>query len=143
MEELLAGKWNPDLWPKPDGKIPPGSMVRAFFDKDKDFKDAWKGKDDSAEAMKAYQALLPEREGEQAVVLAWVKSTADLRKKAYEDDKFPLPAEMKDKPLTAEFFADAKAVKIKALLVSRCSSCHGGESKVPLDTYEALEKFLK
>ena len=143
LEELLAGKWNPELWPKPDGKVPSGSMVRAFFDKDKDFKDAWKDKDKSPEAMKAYQALVPEREGEQAVVLAWVKSTADLRKKAYEDDKFPLPAEMKDKPLTAEFFADAKAVKIKALLEARCSSCHGGESKVPLDTYEALEKFLK
>ena len=138
LEELLGGEWKKDgPWPK-NGVVPPGAMVRAFFDKESEFKDVLKMGDPAA-----LKTLISEREGERSVVLAWVKSAADARRTAYDADKFPLPAEMKDKPFTAEFFADAKAVKIKSLLENRCSSCHGGESKVPLESYPQIEVYFK
>jgi len=144
LERALAGKWNPNgPWAK-NGNVPPGGMIRAFFDKDSDFKDVMKDKDKNPQARKAFEALVAEREGELAALRAWVKAAPDARKKAFEDDKFPLPAEMKDKPMTADFVADStRAVKIKTLMETRCMSCHGGDVKVNLETYESLEKYLK
>lgn len=144
MERMLTGKWDPNgPWPK-NGTAPDGAMIRAFFDKDTDFKDAMKDKDMNPQARKTFEAMVAEREGELAAMRAWVKAAPDARKKAFEDDKFPLPAEMKDKPMTADFVADAtRAVKIKSLMDTRCFTCHAGDAKVKLDSYEDLEKYLK
>lgn len=141
LERQLTGAWEKGLWPK-GNDIPDGAMVRAFFDKESEFKDALKEKDKTPAAMKAFQELVAEREGERAVVLAWIKADPATRKKAYEEDKFPLPPAMKDKPMTAAFVANEKAVSVKSLLEARCASCHGGENKVPLDGYDKLEKYL-
>lgn len=128
LERLVTGEYNPkgSFSGKKDG-----GMVRAFFNKDDTFED------DQVEA----------RKGEQAVVLAWLRADPAARKAAYEADKFPLPADRAGKPLTAEFFADAKAVKVKSLFNARCATCHGpGGDKyedIPLDTYERIEKYLK
>jgi hypothetical protein len=139
LEKLFVGKWQTAPWPE-KGNIPEGAMVRALFDKETEFKKAQKEmKQNPAE----FERLVEEREGERAVTLAWIKAKAEDRKKAFEKDEFPLPAELKGKPFTADYFANDKAVKIKTMLEERCSSCHGGESKVPLEKYEDFEKYLK
>jgi mono/diheme cytochrome c family protein len=142
LEKLLAGTFDPD--PKKKGKWggkAEGGMVRAFFDKDEDvFLPAMEDK--SPELAR----LVDERRGEQALVLAWVKTAPDARKKAYEDDRFPLPAELKDKPFTAGFKADDAVVKVKSLLDARCAKCHGSggdKEDKPLTKYEEFETYLK
>jgi len=139
LERVFIGKRDPMIWPK-DGVVPEGGMILAFFDKESDFKDAKKSmKDDPA----AFKKLEEERETELAVTLAWIRAKADDRKKSFEKDEFPLPAELKGKPLTADFLANDKGVKIRTLLETRCSSCHGETDKVQLDTLDKIEKFLK
>ncbi len=87
-----------------------------------------------------------EREGERAAILAWVKD--GVRKEYYQEDAFPLPADLKDKPLTAKFNVDGKA-KVRSILTERCVRCHHpteGEGKAvgfPLDNYEAVAKYAK
>ncbi|MBX9625331.1 MAG: hypothetical protein K2X82_16110 [Gemmataceae bacterium] len=128
LERLLTGEYKPK---GPFNGKKDGGMVRAFFNKDDTFAD------DQVEA----------RKGEQAVVLAWLKADPAARKAAYEADKFPVPAGLAGKPLTAEFFADAKAVKVRSLFNARCATCHGPDGDkyedIPLDTYERIEKYLK
>ena len=139
LERVFIGKRDPMLWPA-KGVIPEGGMILAFFDKESDFKAAVKElKDKPAELKK----LTEEREGEHAATLAWIKAKAEDRKKAFDKDEFPLPAELKGKPFTADYFANDKAVKIKSLLEARCSSCHGAGTTVVLESYEDFEKFLK
>lgn len=126
LERLLSGEY------KPKGPFngKDGGMVRAFFNKDDTFD----------------EGQVEDRKGDQAVVLAWLRAEPAARKAAYEADKFPLPAELTGKPLTAAFFADAKAVKVKSLFNGRCLSCHGPDGdkyeEFPLDTYERIEKYL-
>jgi mono/diheme cytochrome c family protein len=54
-----------------------------------------------------------------------------------------MPMDMKGKPMTADFIAKDKGVKIQSIFETRCSTCHGSGTKLELDTYEALEKYLK
>jgi hypothetical protein len=87
-----------------------------------------------------------EREGERAAILAWVEN--GVRKEYYMEDAFPLPADLRDKPLTAKFNNDGKA-KIRSIFVERCVRCHHpteGEGKAasfPLDNYDAIAKYAK
>ena len=127
LERLLTGEYNPK---GPFNGKKDGGMVRAFFNKDDAFGD------EQVEA----------RKGDQGAVLAWLKADPAARKAAYEADRFPLPAELVGKPLTAEFFADAKAVKVKSLFAARCATCHnpdGDQGKYPLTSFEQIEKYLK
>lgn len=117
-----------------------GGMVRAFFDKEETYKDALKSKDPDLPRLTA------ERQGEQAALVAWIRSAPDTRKKAYEEDRFALPPEFAGKPLTAAFKADDRTLKVKTLLTTRCVECHqpGGEKEdVPLGKYEQLLEYLK
>ncbi|MDB5306268.1 MAG: hypothetical protein JWO38_470 [Gemmataceae bacterium] len=138
LERLLTGPWEKGPWgmDKAINGVPDGGMVRAFFDKETVFKDALKEKDPEL------PQLIAQREGERATVLAWINTLPGPRKQAFEEDRFPLPPPLIGKPVTAEFKADDKAVKVKSLFEARCWSCHGGENKIPLDGYEKLEKFL-
>jgi hypothetical protein len=87
-----------------------------------------------------------EREGERAAVLAWIKD--GVKKEYYTADAFPLPADLKDKPLTEKYSAGGKA-KIHSILTDRCARCHdaqngmGNAANFPLDTYEAVAKYAK
>lgn len=87
-----------------------------------------------------------EREGERAAVLAWVKD--GVRKQYYVEDAFPLPADLKDKPLTEKFSNDGKA-KVRSILTERCARCHdpqngmGNAVNFPLDNYDAVAKYAK
>jgi mono/diheme cytochrome c family protein len=139
LERAFTGKRDPMNWVK-NGVVPEGGMILAFFDKESDFKAALKESKDDPETFKK---LLAERETEHAAALAWVRTKGDERKKAFDTDKFPLPADLKGKPFTADFFADDKSVKIKSMFEARCSSCHGAGTTIELETYENFEKFLK
>lgn len=136
LEVLFTGPWKDAPWAK-DGTVPPGGMVRAFFDKESEFKDALKAK------APELPRLTEERETERAAFVAWVKSSAADRRKAYDADNLALPPALAGKPLTAEFVADGKGgVKLKTMIEARCASCHGGESKIPLDSFEKFEKYF-
>lgn len=135
LERVLAGAWKTDAWAK-DGKVPDGGMVRAFFDKEGDFKAMLK--DDPAEAEK----LVPQRQGERDALLAWAKAAADARKKAYDDNAFPLPEALVGKPTKDFTEMDGKQLKVKDLIEARCASCHAADNKVPLDSYESLSRYF-
>jgi hypothetical protein len=114
-------------------------MVRAFFDKDPDFKDAMKNKDPDLPKLTA------EREGEKNAMLAWIKTAEDARKKAYEDDAFVLPPELAGKPLTAAFKSNDTTVKVRTLINTRCAVCHkAGEEKedFPLTSYDEIARHF-
>jgi hypothetical protein len=87
-----------------------------------------------------------EREGERAAILAWVKN--GVRKEYYMEDAFPLPDDLKDKPLTEKFNNDGKA-KIRSIFNERCGRCHdpqngmGNATNFPLDNYDAIAKYAK
>ncbi len=139
LERLMAGTFDPKK-KGPFGGSSNGGMVRAFFDKDQIvFLRAMEDKDP------ILPTLIEERKGEQAAFLAWVKSTPEVRKKAYEEDAFPVPAELHGKPFTAEFMANDKVVKLKTLINSRCTVCHnpdGDAFDFPLTKYEEFEEYL-
>jgi hypothetical protein len=137
FETLLTGTFDP----KKKGPFGGSSMVRAFFDKDElVFLPAMEDQDP------LLPTLIEERRGEQAVFLAWVKSQPEVRKKAYEEDSFPMPAELSGKPFTAEFIAGQKGVKVKTLINTRCTICHnpdGEQPDYPLTKFEELEKYFQ
>src|SRR5262249_1680662 len=95
-----------------------GSMAAAFTTKSAATKqsDKWdraiseKIKESKLDRDSAEFALRREREGEKKAFLAWL--AAGLPEEAYTADKFPLPAERKEEPITAEF-VDGADVKIK------------------------------
>jgi hypothetical protein len=139
VETLLTGtfvKGGP--WGgKPDK---PGGMIRAFYDKDEEFKNALKSNDPDL------QRLTAERDGERNAVVAWIKTAEDVRKKAFEDDAFVLPPELAGKPLTAAFKANDTTVKVRTLFTARCTVCHGpnGEKEdIPLTKYDEIAKYLR
>ncbi|QEL16078.1 hypothetical protein [Limnoglobus roseus] len=112
-----------------------GTMAPAFFEKDKKFK----------ELVAKHPHVEQEREGERLVLQAWLRTPVADRKKSYEADSFPLPLDRTGKPLTPEFLADGKAVKVKSILAARCVTCHGDGGKqdsFPLDTWEGLEAYF-
>jgi cytochrome c553 len=117
-----------------------GSMAGAFFHRDGD---------DYQSIVKRYpgkKAMLDaEREGERLAIQAWIHADPEARKKAYDEDQFPLPAERAGKPITAKY-SDGKTVKVKSILTDRCVQCHseGGETAdFPLDSYPQLLKYIE
>ena len=135
FERVLAGSWKDGKWVT-DGKVPDGGMVRAFFDKEGDFRDAVKGDPDEL------AKLTPQREGERDGFLAWVKAAPDVRKKGYDDNAFPLPEALAGKPTPDFTDKDGKRLKVRDLIETRCGSCHANDSNVPLDSYEGLSKYF-
>lgn len=135
LERVLIGAWKGGPWVT-DGKVPDGGMVRAFFDKESEFKSLLKDDPDEAEK------LVPQREGEREGLLAWAKAAPDVRKKGYDDNAFPLPEAVAGRPTPDFTDADGKRLKVKDLIEARCLSCHASDSKVPLDSYEGLSKFF-
>lgn len=118
------------------GGLTGANMAPAFLEKSADFKSLPKERLAEIEA---------ERDGERHAVIAWINSPPDVRKKAYEEDKFRLPGEHHNKPLTPEFSKDLNSVPIKTILDKRCAECHApGKDKddIPLTTYEELAKFM-
>jgi hypothetical protein len=117
-----------------------GSMAPAFFHKD------GAGYKQEVEA-RGKETVDAEREGERQAVRAWIKAPPAVRKKAYEEDKFPLPADLAGKPITGDYLDETRAVRVKAILTDRCARCHaeGADEKAeryPLDTYDRLLRYI-
>lgn len=132
LEALVNGPIEGAPWKKG------GSMAAAFFHKD--------GDNYKKELEERGEEVTREREGEQAAVVAWIRSDDSVRKKAFEDDEFELPEELVGKPITAEFLINEKKVKIFEILDYRCMRCHleGGDVEdYPLETYEQLKKYMQ
>ncbi len=138
------------------------SMVRAFTDKDNDWK--------ILIAQRPEAELRQERAGEREALIAWI--VAGAKKEQYDADLFPLPKEIAKKPMTEQFRtvidrtgkvveapgavkggADEAAanlqasgplkVKIQTLINVRCAECHKTEKKdTPLGTFEAMHDLL-
>jgi hypothetical protein len=113
-----------------------------------------RGTDPEAQAEAAEAELRQPRDGERLAVLAWVADGA--RKADYDKDRFVLPPDLADHPVTDEYLAagsndnkdEPRAVKIKTILADRCVRCHNAESpedakagEFPLDTYDRLRPY--
>ncbi len=117
-----------------------GSMIPAFFEKDKNYKKFLESDKPQAEK----DQLKAHRQGDLDTLLAWVRSPEAVRKSTYAADKFDLPG-LSDKTITSDFVKDGK-VRIKSLIDNRCATCHSAGNKqedYPLDTYKGLEQYLK
>ncbi len=118
-----------------------GSMVPAFFEKDKAYK---KLLDDPTATQTAKDKLKTERQAELDATLAWARTAEAARKAAYDTDRFEVPPAVAGQ-VTSQFLKDGK-VQIRSLIGARCAGCHAPEKKQeewPLDTYEGLSKYLK
>jgi|GEM_PF-264192 len=118
-----------------------GSMVPAFFEKDKTFK---KVMDDPVTPQAAKDKLKSERQAELDAALAWIRSADGARKAAYDTNSFVVPSELIGK-VTTEFVKDGK-VQIKSIIDARCCACHAPGKKqedYPLTKYEELAKYLQ
>ncbi len=136
LEKLIGGPRETTKDAQFNGK---GTMAPAFFGKDASYRRILKDKPGEKAKLDA------EREGEQNALLAWIVAAPEVRKKAFEDDSFPLPAPLAGKPITADYLTEAKAVKVQSILTDRCVRCHcpGGEQEdYPLETYDQLMKYI-
>jgi hypothetical protein len=116
-----------------------GTMAPAFFKTDG-------GKFRQAIKTRPEAEVRAEREGERAAILAWIKD--GVRKEYYMEDGFPLPADLKDGPLT-EKYSNAGKAKVRSIFTDRCVRCHhptdgeGAAMNFPLDNYDAIAKYAK
>ncbi len=137
LERLIMGQ--PD---DPVNTTEKGSMAAPFFGKDgEDYKSLIR------ERPKA--EVDAERNGERMAIQAWIHADPATRKAAYAADKFAMPPELADKPITPEFRHPDKTVKVKTILYRRCERCHapdGADDRAvdyPLQTYEQLLKYIE
>lgn len=138
-----------------------GQMTSAFYKRADDYKDdinerakqlakkrRAKAKDQAIkEAAKA--EVDKERDGERLAMLAWVHAGAPQAD--YDGDKFPLPDDMADQPVTRKYLAEdgeklfePRQIKIKTLFQERCATCHtdGGEAaNYPLLKLADIRKY--
>lgn len=139
LEKLIMG--SRDLKVAPWNGKEKGSMARAFFENESEFKKQAKA------GARTLAKLEEEREGERLALQAWLRADPSVRKKAYDEDKFTLPATRASKPLTEDFAADGgKVAKVKSILEARCVTCHASgaeQEKFPLETYEQLMKYVE
>jgi len=134
LEKLIMGPREGAAW---NGK---GSMAPAFFEKESEFK---KLKRTNSPELPKREA---ERQSERLAIQAWIQTEPAARKKAYDEDKLPLPATLVGKPLTGDFADGSTFVKVKSILESRCVNCHAAgaeQDKFPLDTYEQIMKYVE
>ena len=136
LEKLVSG-------PKETSKNFPfsgkGTMAPAFFDKDSSYKKQLK------ENPAAKGQLDAERDGERHALVEWMRADPAVRQKAYEADSFSMPAALVGKPITQDYLAEDKGVKVKSILEARCVRCHavgGDQEDKPLETYEQLMKYI-
>lgn len=115
-----------------------GSMAPAFFEKDRSFQRAIKKKPEREPKLRS------ERQGERLALQAWIHASPQERKKAYDEDAFALPGDLRKQPLT-EDYRDGTKVKVQSIIEDRCLKCHKSEEdqgKADLSSYAALEKYL-
>jgi len=87
--------------------------------------------------------LRKERKTEMLVMAHWIHNGLD--KKAYEDDFYPLPEELRDQPITKDMATkngDMQGVKIYKLVNSRCVRCHTDARRADAD-FAPLNEYWK
>jgi len=102
-----------------------------------------------AERKQAEEELRRERDGERLAVVAWISSGA--KKETYDRDRFVLPNELKDYPVTAKYVVkegDVCTVKTTSILTDRCVRCHkpngvGKAKEYPLHDYAKLKPYVQ
>jgi hypothetical protein len=90
--------------------------------------------------------LEAERNGEREAVALWSRAAAEVRKKAFEDDRFSAEVAPLPKVITPEFQYPGGDVHIRSIIEVRCARCHGkdgAQSAYPLETYEQIAKYLE
>jgi hypothetical protein len=123
-----------------------GGKERARKNKAKELKRDLK---DPAQAKEVDEAVAKDLEGERVALVAWIH--ADDPKSSYENDNFPLPAELSQLAVTPRFVdaeGSGRSVKIKSIFENRCTRCHsesvgGPGSQYPLDKYEDIALYQK
>jgi hypothetical protein len=116
-----------------------GNMARAFFDKETVYKN--KKNNLPPEEMDKFHA---QRDGERKALIAWAQAPDPARQAAYEADKFALPKELADKPITQDYAKEGKLL-VKTLITERCARCHMPGAKGeewPLTNYKEIRKYL-
>lgn len=124
-----------------------GSMAAAFTTRSSDWKKQLRASK-KANPSDVEKELRNQREGEKLALIEWVKAGAP--KNEFEKDAFPLPAELRDQPVTEGYVCQGSAgervVKIKSILTDRCVRCHTANDSeepkaadYPLDTYEQIK----
>jgi hypothetical protein len=94
-------------------------------------------------------AVAADREGERLALIEWLHAGAD--KKAFEEDKFKLSADLAAKPITATFVegeGSGKSAKIRSIIQDRCVRCHAdgagfGASQYPLTEWEEISLYIQ
>jgi hypothetical protein len=102
-----------------------------------------------AERERAEKELRLERDGERQAVVAWV--SAGAKEEEYKRDRFVLPDELKDHPLTKKYVVkdgDQCLVKTTSILTDRCYRCHktdgvGKAKDFPLNDYAKLKPYVQ
>lgn len=115
-----------------DGALDKTNMAPAFFAKSTGYEKECKERGKST--------VDAERDGERALLVAWVNSPPAERKAAYEADRFKVAADLARQPVTEDYFDKAAGVlKVKTLIEDRCLKCHAGDKKPDLDEYAKIE----
>lgn len=133
-----------------------GQMSAAFTTRSDGWKGAIKkqakkmGKKDPTEGelAEAEKALRAQRDTERLGLMAWLDSGANKRE--YDADKFILPKDLADRPLTEGFEikdGETRGLKIKSVIENRCVRCHseGGDPKAekfPMANWKELKPFV-
>lgn len=99
-----------------------------------------------AKLREAEKQLRRERDGEALILAHWVRKGLD--KVTYESNAYPVPAELKEQPITGKYVEKTgggdRVVKLKTLFTNRCVRCHKEERQAadaPLDTYERIRTY--
>ncbi len=142
-----------------------GQMTAAFFGQAEDFKSAKKARakqlakkaganaDKEAIDREAEQQVRQEHDTERRILLAWIQGGAN--EKEYNDDQFPLPKELADRPVKKDYLveedgqiAEPRTAKIKSILQDRCVRCHqpSGDDpnagEFPLTNFKQLKPYV-
>lgn len=127
-----------------------GQMSAAFFNKG-GLKNAVRVRASEKEIPldQAQAEVRREREGERDALVAWARAEPALRKKAYDDNRFPLPDEIQ--AISEDFVEEKdgqKFVLVQTLLDERCVRCHavnasGSPANFPLEKYEYISLYLE
>jgi hypothetical protein len=142
-----------------------GQMTSAFTKRSEDLKKAISDRaktlakkaranpKDPAMQEAAEAEVRKERDTERRCLLAWIQAGAN--EKEYNDDAFPLPAELANRSMTSNYLVseddkvvEPHAAKIKTLLQDRCVRCHSPEGEdaqaiqFPLDSYAHLKPYI-
>jgi hypothetical protein len=120
-----------------------GSMGPAFFSKDpsvgpKNYRAQLRASPNKKAELDA------QREGERAVVRAWINAPDDARREPYDADRFVPPPDQTPKAIDPEW-RNGDGYRVRSIIETRCVACHGKggpQEHISLETYEKLAEHM-